>query len=850
LPAQLAPRLPTLPEKRPRVKSWVHRSLLALSRSTLVMRLCVIVALGLIAQSAGAVERIEIYPQQVTLVGRDAQQQLLVTQTTDDGREHDVSRAVQYRSTQPTVAVVSSSGVVTPIGSGSTEIIASHNGQLSQVKVDVQNGEHYLPLDFTRDVLPIMTKGGCNGGGCHGKSGGRGGFQLSLFGFDPRGDYDAIVKTGRGRRLFPGSPDNSLLLTKPANRVPHGGGTRLHGDSPEYERLRRWIATGTPWSNPDTTATPISSLVRLEISPQVRALDHREQQQVVVMAMYADGTRRDVTRTTEFRSNDTSVADVNEHGLASMHERLGETAIVAIHRGHVGVSRLSTPLRKPGVPQPQLPIANLVDEHVLAKLRMLNVPPSAPVDDAGFMRRAMLQIIGQTPTADEVSTFVADTAADKRAQLIDRLLASGAHADYFAQKWCDILRIKRRNVADRLPATIAFHRWMRNAIVENRPYDEIVRQVITATGNPSENPASQWYHEVRYLDRYVDDTAQVFLGVRIGCARCHNHPFENFTQEDYYGLAAYFARIGRQGGAGIEERKANETIFIKSTGEVKHPGTNAVVPPHGLGAKVAPLSEFEDPRQSLVDWMREPSNPYFARGLVNRMWAHFFGRGLVEPLDDQRVTNPAANDPLLDALAADFIRHNFDLRHLLKTICTSSTYALSSTPNEWNLADTQFNSRFYPQRMSAEVLVDAVDRVTLIRTNYAGLPEGTRATQLPDEGYASNFMSLFGKPPRESACECERVAAPSLGQSLFLMNDQSFLGKINTSKNLADQLATDKSDDTAKIQRLFVTVLARQPTTTETQAALAHIKSEEKPLMAYRNLLWVLLNTKEFMYVH
>lgn len=832
------------------MKSWGRRSLFARWCSALVQRLCGIVVIGLIAQTAWAAERIEIYPPQVTLLGRDSQQQLLVTQTTDDGREHDVSRTVQYRSTQPSVAIVSSNGVVTPISSGSAEIIASHNGQQSQVKITVAHGDQFLPLDFTRDVLPIMTKGGCNGGGCHGKSGGRGGFQLSLFGFDPRGDYDAIVKTGRGRRLFPGSPDDSLLLTKPLNRVPHGGGTRLHGDSPEYQRLRRWIATGTPWSDPDTTAAPVASLVRLEIWPPVRALDHREQQQIVVMAVYADGTRRDATRTTEFRSNDTAVAEVNEHGLATMHERLGETAIVAIHRGHVGVSRLSTPLRKPGVPQPQLPIANLIDEHVLAKLRLLNVPPSDPVDDAGFLRRAMLQIVGQTPTAEDVTTFLADTTSDKRARLIERLLASGAHADFFAQKWGDILRIKRRNVPDRLPATIAFHRWMRSAIVENRPYDEIVRQVITATGNPSENPAAQWYHEVRYLDRYVDDTAQVFLGVRIGCARCHNHPFENFTQEDYYGLAAYFARIGRQGGAGIEERKANESIFIKSTGEVKHPGTGAVVPPHGLGAKVAPLSEFEDPRHALVDWMREPSNPYFARGLVNRMWAHFFGRGLVEPLDDQRVTNPASNEPLLDALAADFVQHNFDLRHLLKTICTSSTYALSATPNEWNLADVQFNSRFYPQRLSAEVLVDAVDRVTQIRTNYAGLPEGTRATQLPDEGFASNFMNLFGKPPRESACECERVAAPSLGQSLFLMNDPAFLGKINTSKSLADQLATDKSDAPIKIERLFVHVLARRPTATETQAALAHLQSEEKPLMAFRNLLWVLLNTKEFMYVH
>ncbi len=803
------------------------------------------------AQAAEPVVKIELTPLAVQLTGADSRQQLLLTSTTSSGRQHDASRDAEYRSTHPEVATVEAAGVVLPVGNGQTEIIVTYEGQEVRVAVEVRDGDRQLPLDFTHDILPIFTKGGCNGGGCHGKTGGRGGFQLSLFGFDPRSDFDAIVKSDRGRRVFPASPDKSLLLTKPLALVPHGGGTRLHDDDPEYQRLRRWIATGTPWSaqmaDPQL-AKPVQ-LLKVEVTPTLRALGHDEQQQIVVTAHYSDGTRRDVTRTTTFRSNDTSVADVDEHGLVTTHDRLGETAVVASYQGQVGVCRMIVPLVDSTAPQQELPISNFVDTHVLAKLRLLGVPPSPLVDDAGFLRRAMLQIAGQTPTADELQDFVADAASDKRARLVDRLLASGEHADYFAQKWCDVLRIKRRGNADRLPATIAFHRWLRNAFAENRPYDQWVREIVTATGSPAESPPAQWYHEVRYLDRYVDDTAQVFLGVRIGCARCHNHPFESFTQEDYFGLAAFFSRVDRKGGAGVGERRANETIYLKGPTEVRHPVSGNVVPPHGLGGKPSDSQSLEDPRHALVDWMGEKDNPYFARAFVNRMWSHFFGRGLVEPLDDLRVTNPASNEPLMDALAEEFVRSDFNVRHLLSIICQSSTYGLSSTPNNWNLADTQFNSRFYPQRLSAEVLLDAVDRVTAVSTGYSGLPAGTRATQLPDEDFSNNFLKLFGKPPRESACECERGASPNLGQSLFLMNDAFFLSKINTSNSLADQLTKAKSEDGAKISRLFLAVLSREPSEDEMKAALAHVNQEEKPIDAFRNLLWALLNTKEFMYV-
>lgn len=451
---------------------------------------------------------------------------------------------------------------------------------------------------------------------------------------------------------------------------------------------------------------------------------------------------------------------------------------------------------------------------------------------------------------DETEAFLGDQSSDKREQLVDRLLASPDYADHFAQKWSDLLRNKRRGQSPRIPGTIAFHRWIRNALATNMPYDQFVREVITATGNVAVNPPAQWYAEVRYLDRYVDDTAQVFLGIRIGCARCHHHPFERFSQDDYYGLAAFFGRVDRKGGAGVAERRADETVFVKATGEVKHPVTGEVVSPRGLDEEPSEFAPFEDPRHALVDWMSSSENPYFARAFVNRMWAHFFGRGLVEPMDDLRVTNPATIEPLLDDLAAEFIDSNFDMKHIVRMICTSTTYQLSSLGQDDNLDETQNHSRFYPQRMPAEMLLDAFDHVSGVPTRYSGLPAETRAMQLPDEDYSNEFLKLFGRPKRESACECERTAEPSLSQSLFVMNNSFIIGKAISSKGYAAALAKDEREDNAKLRELFLSAISREPTSQDLADANAYLASEKDKRKAYGNLLWALMNTKEFMYIH
>ena len=788
--------------------------------------------------------QIEVSPKEVTLTGKDSRYQILVTAISQNGRREDVTRQVRFRSADPNVAQVTVLGIIQPTGSGKTSVEIVRGSSKVSIPVTVREGDRYLPVSFTNDVVPILTKMGCNSGGCHGKSGGRGGFQLSLFGFNPKSDFDAIVHESRGRRLLTSAPDYSLFLLKPAGRVGHGGGKRLPLATVEYERLRRWIATGAQWG------ADAPALERIAITPLSHTLSYDSQQQIVVTAHYSDGSYRDVTPLTEFHSNNTAIAVVNGQGLVTSLSRVGETAIVCKYDGKVGVTNILVPLEKSLAKWPKLPRGNFIDDHVMAKLRKLNVPPSALVNDAGFLRRATLQIAGRLPTVAETKTFADSKKPDKRAQLINRLLASGDHADFFALKWSHVLRNKLRNQRTRTAGTVAFHRWIRNAIAKNMPYDRFVESILTATGNPEVNPPAQWYAEVRYLDRYVDDTAQVFLGTRIGCARCHNHPFEKYTQDDYYGLASFFGRVARKGGTGIQERRANETIYVKAAGSVSHPVTKKVVLPHGLEGPLLNVPAYDDPRAHLVDWMRRPDNRYFARAFVNRTWAHFFGRGLVEPLDDIRDTNPAINEPLLDTLADEFIKSRFNMKHVVRLIVTSTTYQLSSTPNEDNLEETQAFSRFYPQRLKAEVLYDSIDVVTRTKpARFPNMPEGTKAVQLPHEGFNDRLLELFGRPTRESACECERVTDPSLGQALFLMNNTTFLRKVESSSGLAGQLAKDKRPTADKVRDLFLAALSREPNRAEMDYALEHLRAEKNSVAAYSDLIWVLLNTKEFLYV-
>ncbi len=777
-----------------------------------------------------------------TLRGADARLQLVVSGKYDSGQYRDLTRSCKYQLKPDGIVLIDETGLVTPIANGETTVTALDAGGVAgNVKILVTNIGNEPPINFPNEITPIFTKLGCNSGGCHGKASGQNGFKLSLLGFYPRDDFEFLVKEGRGRRLFPSAPDRSLLLLKASNSVPHGGGSRLDPESLEYDIIRRWIAQGMPYGADDA-----ATVARIEVLPRHRTMIRGGDQQISVVAHYTDGSTRDVTRMTQFEPNDPEMAETTEDGVVKTLDLTGNVAIMARYQSQVDVFRAGIPL---GLKLDNLPPErNFVDKAVFGKLKLLGVPLSAISTDAEFLRRVSVDIAGRLPTLDETNVFLADSDPAKRDKLIDRLLAGSDHADYFANKWASVLRIKRGRQSS-VRANYAFHSWIRQSLHQNKPYDEFVREIIAASGEVGENPPVTWYKEVRTINEQLEDTAQLFLGLRIQCARCHHHPFEKWSQDDYYSFAAFFSRVGRKTGLVANE----ERIFHKrGTASASNIRTKKSLKPAGLGAEPLDLSPDDDPRHALVDWMVDPSNRFFAYSLVNRYWKHFFSRGIVDPEDDMRVTNPASNQELLDSLAQHFIKSGFDLKDLVRTICRSKTYQLSSLPNDYNKSDKQNFSRYYPKRLNAEVLLDAINQVTLSSTRFSGLPAGTRATQLPDSGSMTYFLTVFGRPQAESACECERSAEANLAQSLHLLNSNEIQGKLTAGSGRARTLSAekDRSDDD-KVRELYLWVYSRAPEEAELKIALAHIdKHKDQKQIAYEDILWALINTKEFLFNH
>lgn len=776
------------------------------------------------------------------LSGRDSGQQLLINGRFSTGQNRDLTRDATYEISPGGIVHIDSTGYVFADAEGSATIHATAPGGIdATTSVTVTNIDQDLPINFANQIVPLFTKYGCNGGGCHGKSGGQNGFRLSLLGFEPQEDYEYLVKEGRGRRLFPAAPDRSLILRKATAKTPHGGGHRFADDSPTYRLLRRWIEQGMPYGK-DSDPT----VVGIEVLPTERLMQRNGAQQLVVVAHYSDGSTEDITRTTQFDSNDSEMAEVAATGLVTTSQLTGSVAIMARYQGNVGVFRATVPL---GIPVQNLPKSrNYIDDLVFEKLQALGLPPSELCDDATFLRRVSVDIAGRLPTLEEAEQFLTDPDPNKRDNLIDRLLSSTDYADYFANKWNSILRNKRRQDSDKL-ATYAFHDWIRESLYHNKPYDQFVREVITASGEAGKNPAVAWYREVKDQSAQLEDTAQLFLGLRIQCARCHHHPFEKWSQQDYYGFSAFFSQVARKKSS----RNGEERIYVRrAVAQANNPKTGQNVPAAGLGAEPAALTPDDDARSALVDWMAASDNPFFAKALVNRYWKHFLGRGIVEPEDDMRVTNPAANPALLDALAKDFIAHHFDLKQLVRTICTSQVYQLSATPNDWNRTDKQNYSRYYPQRLNAETLLDAIDQVTGTTTNFGGVPSGMRAVQLPDNAFNSYFLTVFGRPESSSACECERSGEANLAQSLHLLNSSEIQGKLTNGGGTTVKLTNDKGrDHAAKIRELYLLAFAREPAPDEISIALAHLaKNEQNPRVAYEDIVWALINTKEFLFNH
>jgi len=778
------------------------------------------------------------------LHGPDSRRQLVVTATGDDGRMSDLTRAASYEIEPADVVTVDAAGFVTPLCDGRAVItVRTTDGLVASATVTVSGFGDPPPVSFKNGIVPIFTKLGCNGGGCHGKSGGQNGFRLSLLGFHPEDDYEYLVKESRGRRVSTASPTESLLLQKAVGRMPHGGGKRLEPGDHEYQLLTRWIEQGMPFgTDDDPTVTSI------ECRPAGRLMERGSEQQIVVLARYSDGTVEDVTRMALFEPNDTEMAECSTGGLVRTRQLAGEVAVMARYQGQVATFRATIPLGEQIVDLPAP--ANLIDEAVFAKLQLLGVPPSAPCDDATFLRRVSLDVTGTLPTAEEAKAFLSDSDPSKRERLVDRLLDSPAYADLFANKWNAVLRNKRREETDKA-GTYAFHRWIRRSLLENKPFDRFVREILTASGDASFNPPVVWYREVDTTEEQVEDTAQLFLGLRIQCARCHHHPFEKWSQNDYYGMAAFFSRVQTKPLAQAGKARDKEVFHGDGLAVTRNPRTGQELRPTGLGSAPLELPAESDPRVALADWMTNPANPFFAKSVANRYWKHFFGRGLVEPEDDMRATNPPTNPELLEALARNFVESGYDLKGLVRTIVLSKTYQLSAEPNERNAADKQNFSRYYPKRMSAEVLYDAFHQVTGAAESYSGLPAGTRAIALADPTVGPYFLKVFGQPQADTACECERSAEANLAQSLHLLNSTEVQNKIAGNEGRAAALAADPRPVEEKVREIYLWIYGREPEADELAVAAAHVARQgDNARAAYEDLLWALVNTKEFLFNH
>lgn len=710
------------------------------------------------------------------------------------------------------------------------------------------------PVSFMNEIAPILTKFGCNAGVCHAKAGnGQNGFQLSLLGFEALEDYEHLAKEARGRRLFAGSPDQSLLLQKASGRLPHGGGVRLSPNSDEYALIREWIKQGAPF---DAAGAP--TLISFAVEPDHATLARKSETPLRAVARYSDGTVRDVTAMALYETNDVAMAEVTPGGVVKVMEISGNVAVMVRYQGKVAVFSASVPL---GAPVESLPPSkNFIDDQAFANLRVIGVPPSPVCDDSTFIRRVTLDVAGRLPTEEEVSTFLASQDADKRDQWIDTLLQGTDYADFFAGKWTATLKNRRDDASDTI-ANFAFHAWVRDSLLANKPYDQFVRELLAATGTVIGNPPVAWYKRVKEPKQQLEDVAQLFLGVRMQCAQCHHHPFERWSQDDYYSLGAFFTQVGRKPSA----TRGEDLIFHKrGVATATNIKTGIALRPAALGDKIPEIAPDEDPRLKLADWMRSPENPFFAKAFVNRYWKHFFHRGLIEPEDDIRDTNPPTNPALLDALAKNFIASGFDMKEVVRAITRSQTYQLSELPNEFNLVDRQNYSRYYPRRLQAEVLLDAIDQLAGSQTDFASLPPGTRAIALPDNSYnrSSPFLRVFGRPEGESVCECERVQSSSLAQSLHLINSADIKSKLAAAGGRAERLAKADTPPELKIRELYLAAFAREPRANELQTAVAYLNEprldangnavevQQANRENFQDLIWALINSKEFLFNH
>jgi uncharacterized protein DUF1549/uncharacterized protein DUF1553 len=702
-------------------------------------------------------------------------------------------------------------------------------------------------VTFLRDVAPILNRVGCTAGACHGAAKGKNGFKLSLRGYDPRFDYEALLYDLAGRRFNRADPGRSLMLAKPSQEVAHGGGRRFAKDSDYYKTIYNWIAQGVPYGDPAK-----DTVVELRAEPgEIFMTKPGETASLKVVVRYQDDQIRDVTREATIESNVPDVASVDSDKPVIHGERVGEATLLLRYQGKFGAIPVTVLNPKPGFVWKPLPQHNYVDRLVDAKLERLKIQPSPPADDATFLRRVSLDLTGRLPSPESVRAFQDDPRPSrlKRAKTIDKLIASPEYVDQWAVKWGDLLQCSRKYLGEK--GAYEFHQWIRDAIASNRPYDKLVRELLTARGSSYDNPAANYFRVTGGAKPAMEKTTQVFLGVRMVCAQCHDHPFERWTQNQYYQMSAFFSAVGIRAGYEVGE----EIVFDQRADyEMKHPKDGRVMKPQFMVAlsssSAAPVPDGPDRRDALAEWLTSKDNPFFAKAMANRMWSYFMGKGIIEPVDDVRASNPPSNPALLDALTKDFVAHGFDLRDLMRTIVGSRTYQASIATNEWNAGDRANFSHAIPRRLSAEELMDAVSSAAGARPRFPDVPEDTAASQLVDPHVGKEgFLDVFGRPPRESSCECERRSDFSLPQALNLVNGKTISDAVADPKGRVAALVLSGKSDEAIVDELYLAALSRLPTREEQLRGVTYLSNGAKGSRA-QDLLWALVNSKAFLYIY
>ncbi len=793
-------------------------------------------------ESIRIVVRLAAFPERIALPHRFAYRQLLITAELSSGEQIDVTRMVEVTAPAELVTV-SPAGQVRPVGNGQGAILLRLGASQLEVPVDVSGQDQPLAVSFVRDVMPAMSKLGCNAGTCHGAAQGKNGFKLSLRGYDPAFDYLALTDDLAGRRFNRAAPDQSLMLLKPSGAVPHVGGVLTRPGEAAYELLRQWIADGVKL---DLAAPRVTSI---EVHPREIVIPlPGMKQQLVVLATYADGAVRDVTAEAFVESSSTDTVEVDRGSLATAVRR-GEAAMLARYEGAYAAATITVMGDRSGFQWHETPSRGFIDELVYDKLRRMKIEPSPLADDATFLRRVTLDLTGLPPSADDVRAFLADPreSQQKRDELIDRLVESSEYVEFWTNKWADLLQVNRKFLSEK--GAWALRHWIRQAVAENLPYDRFVYEVLTSSGSTFANPPAAYLRVLREPEAAMENSTQLFLGVRFNCNKCHDHPFERWTQSQYYHLAAYFAQVGRKPGSVPDE----EVIFdTRGSGEVMHPTSGQPVAPSFPYQHPGSIADDASRREQFAQWVTSPENPYFAKSYVNRLWAYLLGVGLIEPIDDIRAGNPPSNPALLERLTEEFVSSGFDVRHMIRLICKSRVYGHALETNRWNDDDETNYSHALARRLPAETLYDAIQRVTGAVSHLPGVPVGYRATQLPDSqvNLPGGFLDLFGRPPRESACECERSSGVVLGQALNLVNGPTIAEAIAAPGNRIEQLVATQADDDALVGELFMAILARPARPDELSTGVEAVRQAESRLAGAQDLAWALINSPAFLFNH